>query len=169
MHRKIRLSVQKGEHLHGVAGFENGGNFSTGAAADASLPSEHLAQTADKYEMTTNVEEEKSSAVSTEEGEDQLDYVTSLTNDIICSHGKVVPDEKMWVPIGEDAWRLIEKYFPATEKIEPIPQIISNSTQAYDKDYRLLWEECEKCRLDAENDASLSNHVKELLKPYERG
>ena len=156
--------VQKGQ-LNDRNGFKNGAKFPTD-------PENTEQSTTPKPDESPTVPNGPSPSVaSSEESEENLEFVSSLTNEIICSHGKIDPDERRWVVVGEDAWALIEKYFPASDKLEPLAQNISNSSnQVYSSEGgQFIWEECNECRVEALKDASLSNHVKELLKPYDRG
>ena len=45
--------------------------------------------------------------------------MTSLTEELICNHQKINPDERCWALIGSDGMQYVQKYFPRTEKICP--------------------------------------------------
>ncbi len=88
--------------------------------------------------------------------------LTDFSEELVCHHGQINPNEKCWALVGEDAWRLITRFFPATRKVEPF-------TTTDDSFCAVPLKRCLLCQMEASETVAMTQVARSQIKPYEAG
>ncbi|XP_075249138.1 uncharacterized protein LOC142341789 isoform X3 [Convolutriloba macropyga] len=109
------------------------------------------------------------------EEQDNQGIVLSLTEDLICTHHRNNPDDRLWALVGEDAMEMIEKFFCETKRLTPLlvettPTLtmssLNTTTTQLVGSGSIQWKSCSECVGLLNKEAELSEVAKQNLKPF---